>query len=101
MSKNKDINRPYNVFDVVKGTEEAVNLDLMMAAGKTENLEEAVDKKDLKPVITREPKEAIVVLFDHSGSMGSKFFNEVDLKRIGAVKLFFEALAYRTIAYNF
>jgi Mg-chelatase subunit ChlD len=101
VSKNKDINRPYNVFDVVKGTEEAVNLDLMMAAGKTENLEEAVDKKDLKPVITREPKEAIVVLFDISGSMGSKFFNEVDLKRIGAVKLFFEALAYRTIAYNF
>lgn len=33
--------------------------------------------------------------------MGSKFFNQADLKRIGAVKLFFEALAYRTIAYNF
>lgn len=73
----------------------------MMAAGKTENLEEQVDISSLKPVITREPKEAIVVLFDISGSMGGKFFNEADLKRIGACKLFFEALAYRTIAYNF
>lgn len=33
--------------------------------------------------------------------MGSRFFNEADLKRIGAVKSFFEAFAYRTIAYNF
>lgn len=55
----------------------------------------------IKPVITREPKEAIVVLMDISGSMGSKFFNENDLTRMGAVKSFFEALAYRTIAYNF
>jgi Mg-chelatase subunit ChlD len=39
-------------------------------------------------------------LFDISGSMGSKFFNEPDLVRIGAVKSFFEAFAYRTIAYN-
>lgn len=38
---------------------------------------------------------------DISGSMGSKFFNETDLSRIGAVKSFFQALAYRTIAYNF
>ena len=47
---------------------------------------------DFKPVITREPKEAIAVLFDVSGSMGSRFFNEPDLKRIGAVKSFFEAV---------
>lgn len=33
--------------------------------------------------------------------MGGRFFNEPDLKRIGACKLFFEALAYRTIAYSF
>lgn len=41
------------------------------------------------------------MLFDISGSMGGGFFNEPDLKRIGAVKSFFEAFAYRTIAYNF
>lgn len=40
-------------------------------------------------------------MFDVSGSMGGKFFMEADLKRIGACKLFFEALAYRTIAYSF
>ena len=33
--------------------------------------------------------------------MGQSFFNEPDLKRIGAVKSFFEAFAFRTIAYNF
>lgn len=33
--------------------------------------------------------------------MGGKFFNEPDLIRIGAVKSFFEAFAYRTMAYNF
>lgn len=32
--------------------------------------------------------------------MGCQFFNEPDLKRIGAVKSFFEAFAFRTIAYN-
>lgn len=33
--------------------------------------------------------------------MGGKFFSEADLLRIGAVKSFFEAFAYRTMAYNF
>jgi Mg-chelatase subunit ChlD len=32
--------------------------------------------------------------------MGTRFFNEPDLSRMGAVKSFFEAFAYRTIAYN-
>jgi ubiquitin-conjugating enzyme E2 D/E len=32
--------------------------------------------------------------------MGGGFFNEKDLNRIGAVKSFFEAFAFRTIAYN-
>ena len=101
VSKNKDIAKPYNIYDVLKGEEEAVNLDLMGANVRSENVEEAVDMKDLKPVITRDPKEAIAILFDISGSMGSRFFNEPDLKRIGAVKSFFEAFAFRTIAYNF
>ena len=35
ISKNKDIQKPHNIFDVITGKEEAVNLDLMMAAGKT------------------------------------------------------------------
>lgn len=73
----------------------------MSANVKSENVEEAIDEANFKPVITREPKEAIAVLFDISGSMGGGFFNEPDLKRIGAVKSFFEAFAYRTIAYNF
>ena len=33
-------------------------------------------------------------------AFGNKLLTEPDLKRIGAVKSFFEAFAYRTIAYN-
>ncbi len=72
----------------------------MGANVRSENVEEVIDLSNLKPVITRPPKEAIAVLFDVSGSMGSQFFNEPDLRRIGAVKSFFEAFAFRTIAYN-
>lgn len=71
---NKNINKPYNVFDVVSGDEIAVNLDLMGANVTTENVEEAVAAK-LVPKITRDPKEAIIVLFDISSSMGGGFFN--------------------------
>lgn len=53
LNKNKDINKPHNIFDVISGEYKSVNLDLMMGAGKTENLEELVDLKDIKPVITR------------------------------------------------
>jgi len=31
VSRNKDISRPFNLFDVITGLEEAVNLDLMGA----------------------------------------------------------------------
>lgn len=99
VSKNKDISKPYNIFDVFTGEETAVNLDLMSANVSSENVEEVV-ATEMKPVITRDPKEAIAVLLDVSGSMSSQFFQEPDLKRIGAVKSFFEAFAYRTIAYN-
>jgi hypothetical protein len=56
VSKNKDIAKPYNIFNVLTGEEEAVNLDLMSANVKSENVEEVIDIKDMKPVITREPK---------------------------------------------
>lgn len=97
---NKDITKPHNLFNVFTGEEQAVNLDLMSGNVQSENVEEVINIADFKPVITREPKEAIAILFDVSGSMGTGFFNEPDLRRIGAVKSFFEAFAYRTIAYN-
>ncbi len=49
--------------------------------------------------ITREPKEAISIVIDVSGSMGTNFCD--GLTRIGAVKAFFSAFADRTMAYNF
>jgi hypothetical protein len=56
VSKNKDIARPFNLFDVLTGNEEAANLDLMGANVRSENVEEAIDLSSLKPVITRPPK---------------------------------------------
>jgi hypothetical protein len=53
VSKNKNINTPYNLFDPTTGNEEAFNLDLMSGAVNTENTEVKIDKADLKPVITR------------------------------------------------
>lgn len=50
-------------------------MDFMSANVNTESVEEVIDTSNLKAVITRDPKEAIVVLFDISGSMGSYFFN--------------------------
>ena len=50
-------------------------------------------------MINREPKEAIVVVLDISGSMGFDFAD--GLERIGAVQAFFSAFADRTMAYDF
>ena len=75
-SKNKNITTPYNLYDPTTDNEQACNLNLMSGAVNTENTKVKINKPDLKPVITREPKEAIVVVFDISGSIGSKFFNE-------------------------
>ena len=98
---NKDPIKPYKIFDVMTGKEKDMNIDLLAANVQSENVEEAIDPKNMKPKITREPKEAVAVLFDVSYSMKSHFFNERHLQRIGAAKAFFEAFAYRTIAYNF
>jgi hypothetical protein len=60
---------------------------------------EQAKKKLSDPLVRREPKEAIVVLFDISGSMQLDFTE--GLERLGACKAFFNAFADRTIAYNF
>ncbi|KAL4455086.1 hypothetical protein ABPG74_006468 [Tetrahymena malaccensis] len=48
-----------------------------------------------------DPKEAIVILYDISGSMGSTFYNEKGLPRIGAVNAFFSAFADKTLAMEY
>jgi len=35
VGRNKDINKPYNLFDPITGSEQAFNLDLMSGAAKT------------------------------------------------------------------
>ena len=47
-----------------------------------------------------DPIEAIVVVFDTSGSMASKFFNDSELTRMGAVNAIFSAFADKTLAFE-
>ena len=53
--------------------------------------------------MSREPEEAVVVLFDASSSMNSTFEkgSSQKLSRIMATKSFFKAFADRSQAYNF
>jgi len=53
--------------------------------------------------IVEHPEEAIVVIYDNSGSMASKFSKENggnEISRIGAVNAFFSAFADKNIAFN-
>jgi hypothetical protein len=84
-------------FDVMKGEEENDNADeLAYNIVSKANVLHIPDA-----VITREPDEAIVVIFDKSGSMCGRYFNSNELQRIGAVQAFFSSFADRIMAYNF
>ena len=52
-------------------------------------------------VITRNPDEAIVVVFDVSGSMGTKFFDDPDFNRLDATKEFFETFTDRNAGFDY
>lgn len=66
---------------------------------------EAIKENTLIPVelslADNDPTEAIVVLFDVSGSMRSQFFSDNLLSRMGAVNALFSAFADKTMAYEF
>jgi ubiquitin-conjugating enzyme E2 D/E len=92
--KNKDVNKPINTYDVMDGSQESINADDV--ASEIASLQTTVSA-----VISREPAEAIMVLLDVSGSMDQQYFDTVGMKRIDAVKAFFNAFADRTMAYDF
>ena len=48
-----------------------------------------------------DPKEAICVLYDISGSMQTSFFDDQELSRIGAVNSWFSAFADKTMGFEF
>lgn len=56
---------------------------------------------ELRISLTREPKEAIIVILDLSLSMNQKYNNSESLNKIGAAKACFNAFAERTMAYDF
>ena len=57
-------------------------------------------KEEVKEDEEKDPTEAIAVLYDLSGSMGCRFFNDKEINRMGATNAFFSAFADKTMAYE-
>jgi hypothetical protein len=55
----------------------------------------------LKETVKSDPNEAIVVIFDTSGSMGSKFNGDPLISRMATVNAIFSAFADKTLAFEF
>ncbi|XP_051564280.1 uncharacterized protein LOC127446948 isoform X3 [Myxocyprinus asiaticus] len=82
------------VFDPLDGKNITVNVDEL-----ANTLRDA--REDLTFRVSKPPKEAIVVLFDSSSSMGAECFDEdCKMKRIEAIKQIFDSFANRCMAYN-
>ncbi|KAI7809114.1 hypothetical protein IRJ41_026008, partial [Triplophysa rosa] len=82
-------------FDSITGKTTRVNLDEL-----AHELRDVTE--DLTFKVTKPPKEAIVVLFDSSSSMGEECFDkDCAMKRIDAIKEIFGSFANRCMAYNF
>ncbi len=79
-------------YDVTTEASESI----MQAAAQGPNPADAKIKDEV--IITQEPEEVIVLLFDTSGSMQSEYVK--GLERINAAKTFFNAFADRAIAYK-
>ncbi|XP_073711258.1 uncharacterized protein [Misgurnus anguillicaudatus] len=93
----RDKMTPQNMiaFDPTAGKTTTVNIDELANV-----LRDA--REDLTFKVTKPPKEAIVVLFDSSSSMGEECFDkDCAMKRIDAIKEIFGSFANRCMAYNF
>ena len=62
-----------------------------------EQVEEIVVEE---PPPNNDPKEAIVVVYDVSGSMDCQYFDDGEISRQGAVNALFSAFADKTLAHN-
>ncbi|KAL1267891.1 hypothetical protein QQF64_033254, partial [Cirrhinus molitorella] len=95
MEKDKMTPQNISVFDPLAGKSVTVNIDEL-----ANTLRDVRD--DLTFKVTKTPKEAIVVLFDSSSSMGEECFDEdCKMKRIDAIKEIFDSFSNRCMAYNF
>ncbi|XP_029309683.1 uncharacterized protein LOC115022742 [Cottoperca gobio] len=82
------------VHDCLDGKDKTVDLNLLAVRTGDHG-------DDRTFVITRTPKEAIVVLIDTSSSMEEQRYAGAEIKKINAVKELFDNFATRTMAYDF
>ena len=92
---NKEANK-VDLMNILTRTLVTIDIDDLASAIEMRNPTEIG-----KELITRNPDEAIVVVFDVSGSMGTKFFNEIEFTRLDATKEFFETFTDRNAGFDF
>ncbi|XP_065835771.1 uncharacterized protein [Oscarella lobularis] len=97
--KSKDVNKSAYIFSPLAGTTTSENPDVLaVSTNAYSNLfSSSQAKTDEK--MSRDPKEAIVVLLDVSSSMNEKCFDG-SMIRLNAVKELFHAFANRSMAYD-
>ena len=94
----KGVNETHYLYDPATGKCDLHNLDVLAAqVTGARQLHRPSFRKE--GTITRTPKEAIVVILDRSGSMGSYMFD--DMSRLDIVKELFKTFADRSMAYNY
>ena len=92
---NKEPNK-VELMNIITRTLTVIDIDDLASAIEMKNPTQVGQE-----VITRNPDEAIVVVFDISGSMGTRFFDEHDFTRLDATKEFFETFTDRNAGFDF
>nr|XP_006813299.1 PREDICTED: uncharacterized protein LOC102802880 [Saccoglossus kowalevskii] len=97
----KDVGHSLHLYDSVKQSTQIIQADELALSLRNYPFSAVSCTKEVgKGNFTREPTEAIVVLFDTSSSMNTSCFGET-MKRIDSIKQLFHAFANRSMAYNF
>ncbi|CAD8063375.1 unnamed protein product [Paramecium primaurelia] len=96
----------YNLLktnDIVKVVQQEEKQNIVIQQQQKQIETQECQQEQLQQNINQnnDPVEAIVVLFDISGSMKGNYFKEDQLSRIGAVNAFFSAFADKTLAFEF
>ena len=95
---SKAVGSSFYLYDPWVGNDDMCDVDVLAAKLSTNvQLPQPTFKKE--GVISRPPKEAIVVILDRSRSMKASSFDK--LKRIHVVKELFKTFADRSMAYNY
>ncbi|XP_065835782.1 uncharacterized protein [Oscarella lobularis] len=96
---SKDVNKSAYIFSPLAGTTTSENPDVLAVSTNVYSTLFSSSQAKTDEKLSRDPKEAIVVLLDVSSSMNEKCFDG-SMIRLNAVKELFHAFANRSMAYD-